>query len=161
MDLAAARAAALKLLERRRYSVAEMRRKLTQRGCESAVVQAVLDGLLRARLLDDTAYAQAYVHDGVLLKGHGRHRLTADLRRRGIAPELIDAALATWIADDTELALARDLAVQRLSRLRGLEPAVARRRLAGYLQRRGLPVGVVVQVLSELDLPREGGNEAE
>ena len=51
--------------------------------------------------------------------------------------------------DDAELDAARAVAQRKLRSLSGLEPHVAKRRLAGALARRGFGPGTVMQVTNE------------
>ncbi|HKF98015.1 MAG TPA: regulatory protein RecX, partial [Steroidobacteraceae bacterium] len=69
-------------------------------GHTPAAVADVIAELGRTGLLNDARYAQNYVayHAG---RGQGPVRIAVELRRRGLAPESIDAALAggpDWIA---------------------------------------------------------------
>jgi regulatory protein len=131
-DAQAARLAATALLARRDFASKELHEKLTQRGFEEATVASLLAGLAREGILDDGRYAQNYVtyHAG---RGQGPMRIAADLRRRGLAAELIDAALERgpdWKA------LARKVCRTRF----GLEPPTSwaqRARQARFLQYRG------------------------
>ena len=67
---------------------------LIRQGFEEATVAGVVAGLAREALLDDCRYAQNYVayHAG---RGQGPVRIAAELRRRGLAADLIEAALAS------------------------------------------------------------------
>jgi len=81
-------------------------------------------------------------------RGYGAARLRAELRARGVAGPLIDAALSA-IDRGGQLDEARRLARRRLPALTRAAPAKAAVRLRDYLLRRGFPGGVVAQVLRE------------
>ena len=90
---------------------------------------------------------------GRAARGYGAARLRAELRARGVAGPLIDAALSVIDRGD-QLDEARRLARRRLPALTRAAPAKAAVRLRDYLLRRGFPGGVVAQVLREsLSLP--------
>jgi len=90
---------------------------------------------------------------GRAARGYGAARLRAELRARGVAGPLIDAALSVIDRGD-QLDEARRLARRRLPALTRAAPAKAAARLRDYLLRRGFPGGVVAQVLREsLSLP--------
>jgi len=90
---------------------------------------------------------------GRAARGYGAARLRAELRARGVAGPLIDAALSV-IDRGGQLDEARRLARRRLPALTRVAPAKAAARLRDYLLRRGFPGGVVAQVLREsLSLP--------
>jgi len=81
------------LLARRDFTSQELRAKLDAKGFATAATAAVIADLIRAGLLNDERYAQNYVayHAG---RGQGPVRIAAELRRRGLAADLIDGALA-------------------------------------------------------------------
>ena len=81
-------------------------------------------------------------------RGYGRARLRAELRQRGVATPLIDAALRA-VADESELERARAVARRRLPALTraGRERAAAR--LRDYLLRRGFGASVVARTVRE------------
>jgi regulatory protein len=89
-----ARALAVALLARRDFASKELHEKLEAKGFAPGATAAVIADLTRAGLLNDERYAQNYVayHAG---RGQGPMRRAADLRRHGLAAELIDAALAS------------------------------------------------------------------
>jgi regulatory protein len=88
----AARAAAIALLSRRDFTSAELQQRLRSKGFQSQTARSVVATLISQGIVNDERYAQNYVayHAG---RGHGPIRIGADLRSRGIAPTLIDAAL--------------------------------------------------------------------
>jgi regulatory protein len=92
-DAEKARITALSCLARRDFSTAELRDKLRAKAFDEAVVVELLAALTREGILSDERYAQNYVayHAG---RGQGPIRIAADLRRRGLAAQLIDAALS-------------------------------------------------------------------
>jgi len=129
----------------------EVRRHLSDHGlggnAESAVARCRELGYL-----DDERYAQAYVRERLRLKPRGRVRLVSELLARGI-----DRTAAERVVDDvlmeeevTEASLVRDVAAARLRRLRGLDPDTAKRRLSGYLARRGFAAGDIRDIVREL-----------
>ena len=81
------------LLARRDFTSQELRAKLEAKGFATAATAVVIADLARAGLLNDGRYAQNYVayHAG---RGQGPLRIAAELRQRGLAAELIEAALA-------------------------------------------------------------------
>jgi regulatory protein len=92
-DAAAARLAALALLARRDYANGELHARLRQRGFVAAAAAEAVGMLTAEGAVNDARYAENYVtyHAG---RGQGPTRIGAELRARGVAPELIEAALA-------------------------------------------------------------------
>jgi regulatory protein len=97
--------------------------------------------------VDDAAFARQWILTRVP-RGYGAARLRAELRARGVAGPLIDAALAT-LDRGGQLEEARRLARRRLPALARTTPVKAASRLRDYLLRRGFPGGVVAQVVRE------------
>jgi regulatory protein len=91
-DPQAARTAAIAVLARRDFASAELREKLLEKAFDDVTAAAVIAELTREGLLDDARYAQNYVayHAG---RGQGPLRIAAQLRRHGLAPALVEAAL--------------------------------------------------------------------
>jgi regulatory protein len=86
-------------------------------------------------------------------RGYGPARLRAELRARGVASDLIEAALAALGRGD-QLEEARRLAGRRLRALSQTPPRKVAARLRDHLLRRGFPAGVVAQVVREsLEVP--------
>lgn len=127
-------------LAARERTVAELRTWLERKRVEPAAIDAVVAELCQSGVLDDARYAQAYAQDKRELERWGSERIERDLLRRGVAPELVTAALgARGRSDELETALLllerrmttppaddreRDRAWRLLIR-RGYEPEVA------------------------------------
>lgn len=76
------------LLASREHSAVELRRKLTDRGFDSAAVEDALLALAREGLLSDRRFTESYVNSRTQ-KGVGPLRIRAELHERGIGNELI------------------------------------------------------------------------
>lgn len=143
-------AVALRLLERRLRSRAELEAALRRRGIPPAEVVAIVGGLRRVGWIDDARFARAWIADRLALRPSGHRRLRAELLARGISTTDADEALAALLPSTTERALALEQARRRLRRLEHLPPPVARRRLIAWLQRRGFEPAVIARVLRTL-----------
>jgi regulatory protein len=106
--------------------------------------------------VDDAAYAHHWVATRAP-RGYGAARLRAELRARGVASPLIEAAVAPLGRGD-QLEQARRLARRRVSALARVAPDKAAARLRDYLLRRGFPGTVVGQVVREA-LPRSAQDD--
>jgi regulatory protein len=127
----------------------ELERKLTQAEAPPEVVAQVLDRLTVVGLVDDAAFAQAYVRSGVAVRRRGTRSLRSELRGRGVSDDDIESA-ADEVDEDTERATALALASRRAPSLARFAPEVRRRRLMGLLLRRGFSSNIVSSVLSEV-----------
>ncbi|MBX3094755.1 MAG: regulatory protein RecX [Cryobacterium sp.] len=126
---------AMHALTRRGRSRRELEALLTARELDPQTIELELERLAGVGLLDDDALAEQIVRTQRERKGLGRAAIVAELKRRKLAPEAIDAALSEIGDDEQERATA--LAVQRAARLQGLDRETAVRRLTGFLQRKG------------------------
>ena len=88
------------LLARREHSRAELARKLTERGFAAEDIGPLLDRLAAQRLQSDARFTECYVRmrRG---RGYGPQRIRAELRERGVGPELIGQMLDTQAGVDT------------------------------------------------------------
>lgn len=129
-------------------TAADLGRRLHMRGFDRDAVEAVLVRLRQERYLDDRRYAERFLETA---RENGRYvggRLRQELARRGVPRELLTELLAGPEQATDETALARQV-VQR--RYGGFDPACAddreRRRIAGFLQRRGFRPAVIRSIL--------------
>lgn len=127
---------------------AQLAAAMARRGVEEDAAEQVLVRLGEVGLVDDAAFAAAWVESRHAGRGLSRRALAHELRRRGVADPLVDGAVAE-LDPDREMATARELAVRRLAASRGLDPAVRFRRAAGALARRGYSEAVTYRVIRE------------
>jgi regulatory protein len=90
----AAKASALAGLSHRARTSTEVRRSLAQKGFAETVVEDTVADLERLGMVDDAAYARAFVRGRFEGRGYGPARLRQDLMRKGVDRTTIDAALA-------------------------------------------------------------------
>jgi regulatory protein len=143
-DRAIARAenVSMHALTRRGMSRWELEKTLMSRELDEQVVADELERLERVGLIDDAVLAENFVRTQHERKGLGRQALSAELRRRHIDQEHIDAALEQ-VDDDDEQSRATELALKRAPQLRSYDLETAKRRLTGFLMRKGYSSSVV------------------
>jgi regulatory protein len=135
-------------LTRKGLSRWELEKTLLARDLDEDVVAEELDRLEKVGLLDDAALAETLVRTQHDRKGLGRSALTAELRRRHIPQEAIEAALEQ-VDDDDEQARATELAVKRAGQLSSHDLETAKRRLNGFLMRKGYSSSIVRNAVDE------------
>jgi regulatory protein len=86
-------------LGRRERTVAELRSYLERKRVEPTVIDAAVMELRDAGLLDDRSYARRFADDKRQLEQWGSERIARELRRRGVAPQLIADAVETQEAE--------------------------------------------------------------
>jgi regulatory protein len=133
---------------------AEVAAKLRRGGHDETVIDRALAEARRQGLVDDAAFAAAWVEDRGRNRGFGTARLRDELDRRGVCEADIDAALHR-LADRDDHTAAVELARRRAAQLPGTLSVDAKlRRLGGYLVRRGHAPGLAERAAREvLDLP--------
>ena len=103
---------AYKAVARRDLTVAELRARLERKHVPPEAIDDAVAELEETGFLDDARYARQFAEDKRELEQWGTDRIAQDLRRRGIAPQLIDAAVSTHDRD-SELRTALLLLKQR------------------------------------------------
>lgn len=144
----AARTIALRLLEHQPRTRVELERALARRGVPADAAAAVLDRLGEVGLVDDAAFARAWVDSRHAGRGLGRRALAAELHRRGVDPQLVGDAVGAVSGDDERLAAAA-LVRRRLPSLASHPVEVQLRRLVAMLARRGFGAGLATAVVRE------------
>jgi regulatory protein len=144
----AARLICLRLLASGPRTRAELAGALRRRRVREDVAESVLGRFAEVGLIDDAAFARAWVESRHHGRGLARRALAAELKQRGIAVDEVREAIAS-LAPDDEIETARRLVVRRVAATRGV-PAPARfRQLVSMLARKGYPAGVAYSVVRE------------
>ncbi len=143
-----ARSIALQQLSYGPRTRAQLEQVMARRQVPEESARRVLDRFAEVGLVDDAAYASAWVETRHSGRGLARRALAHELRHRGVADPVVSEALDGLDAE-RELATARALVARRLPTTRGLNPVARVRRLSGLLARKGYPAGLSYQVVRE------------
>lgn len=146
---AVARSIALDRIAARDRTRHELAQTLAAKNVPPEVAGQVLDRLQEVGLVDDAAFAEAWVESRQQRRHLSRPALRRELQAKGVDRDQIDAALESVDFGD-ELAAARELARRRHVAIAELAYPVRYRRLAGALSRRGFGSAIVTQVLREV-----------
>ena len=129
----------------------ELSTRLAKKGVPGDLAERLLDRFEEVGLVDDEAFARAWVHSRQAGKGLARRALAVELRRKGIEDEVVREAVAEVEPED-EVEAARLLVRRKLRAVSGVDRNTAVRRLTGVLARKGYPASVCYQVVrAELD----------
>jgi regulatory protein len=134
--------AAARFLEARSRSVAEVRRRLTGAGYRAELVEGAIERLTELGMLDDEAFARAWVESRDRARPRGERAIREELRLKGVDRASIDlvieerrdavdpAARDGSDADDNGSGSADELAARRLldKNRRALDRVADRRR---------------------------------
>jgi len=153
---------ALHFLSYRPRSSTEVRQNLTKRDIPEPLVEATIARLREGGLLNDAAFAQAWVENRSAFRPRSKSALRVELRRKGLDDEVIGSVLEEQVDEE---ALARQAARKYARRLAGLEWPDFRQKLGGFLARRGFSYAtaapVVSEVWKELSQTADGGETLE
>ena len=139
----------IRLLAVRSHSEAELKRKL---GARKIAEEKIGVAIAKARLegyVNDGRFASEFARYGRDRKAWAPGRTRQELKQRGVASDLIEDAIREVFADSDLREQALELAKARVRRMSG-DTESNRRRLAGFLSRRGYSVSVCRDVVDEV-----------
>ncbi len=151
---ARARQICLRLLTTEPRTCAELAQALRRGGVPAEVAEAVLGRFTDVGLIDDGAFARAWVESRHYSRGLSRRTLSVELRRHGVNADEIREAVGS-LDPEQEVITARRLVEQKMASTRGQPPEARARRAAGLLARKGYPPGLAYRLIKET-LEREG-----
>ena len=140
---------ALDMLEARARGVTELRRLLIRKGEPEADVDAAIERLRASGVLDDANFARQLTRSKAVGAGLSRRRIQQELSKRGVARDVSDEAIQEVFEDE---AVDEDASIERVARkklrmLTKVDDATRRRRLYGFLARRGYDSDDIQRVL--------------
>ena len=138
---------ALHFLSYRPRSSAELRQNLSKRGITESLIEETLNRLQSTGLVNDEAFARAWVENRNTFRPRGKPALRMELRRKGLSDEIVQSVLES---QGNEAALAFMTARKYARRLLGLEWPEFRQKLSGFLARRGFSYTTLAPVVSEV-----------
>lgn len=130
---------AMDLLSYRPRSRAEIRRRLRRKDHDDSTIDEALSHLNRAGLVDDREFARYWVDNRFRFKPRGVLALRQELRQKGVPDTIIDEALVGYDEEDA----ANRAAEKAIRRLQRFDPTAFRRKLNGYLRRRGFSFAII------------------
>jgi regulatory protein len=140
------------MLALRARSAADLRRTLVRKGEPPEYVDTAVERLLNAGFLDDAGFARQFARSRVLGAGLSRRRIASELARRGVARDIVSAAIDEVFGEehvDEEATLER-VARKKLGTLSRLDAFTQRRRLYAFLARRGYDADDIGRVVEDL-----------
>ncbi|WP_405745225.1 recombination regulator RecX [Streptomyces sp. NBC_01525] len=149
-----ARAICLRLLTGSPRTRSQLADALRKRDIPEEAAEEVLSRFVEVGLIDDMAFADAWVESRHHGRGLARRALARELRTKGVESEVIDQAVGR-LDPEQEEATARELVERKLRSTRGLDRDRRLRRLAGMLARKGYSEGLALRVVRQA-LEEEG-----
>ena len=154
-----AREVCLRLLKIAPRTRAQLATALRRAGVPQGATEEILGRFTDVGLIDDAAFASAWVESRHHSRGLSRRVLATELRRVGIAHDVVRDAVGV-LDPDKEAETARLLVDRKLAASRGQPALVRTRRAVAMLARKGYPAAVVFRVVREA-LEQEGMSAAE
>lgn len=150
--------AALRFLESRARSAAEVRGRLVRHGYRPDLVESCIARLVELGMLDDAAFAQAWVESRDRARPRGERALRTELRQKGVDRAVVDEIIqdrADRAAEDggatADEAAARRLLERNAGALERIpDPRAKRQRAYALLARNGFDPDVAAAVTRSL-----------
>lgn len=139
---------ALWYLGRRALSCQQLQEKLARKGFELSEITAVVDKLKSWQLLDDRKFAEQFISSGSA-RGWGRRRIAFELTRRGVAKDIVEAASAEMLDEETEGENLHHRLQIYWKRIAKLPREKQYNRAMGYLLRRGFSLDEAKKAVKE------------
>lgn len=134
------------------YTCHDIYDRLRRKGIDGGVAEQVVSDFAAAGILDDEAYAEAYVSEAVRLSGKGAYRIKQELYQKGIARSIIDNA-CSGIEEETFAALCEYVESRHLCD--GITTRRELEKLKARLARRGFSPSEIRRCLDEYDIQLE------
>jgi regulatory protein len=135
----------LALLARRPRSEWEVQEYLKRKGYDRDFINDMTYRLYQINLLDDLAFARAWVENRRLLKATSQRRLSLELKQKHVKDEVIKEVLAEDETDE------REVLHQLIARKRKQTRYQDDQKLMAYLMRQGFNYGDVKAAMSGAD----------
>ena len=130
---------ARRYLSYRPRSEFELRERLRQRGFNVEIIEEVAGKLKAQGLIDDAAFARFWADNRETFNPRSRRLTILELRQKGVDKELIDETVSSFNEEEN----AYKVAVKKSRSLAAEDYDTFRRRLSGFLSRRGFSYEIV------------------
>ncbi|MFB0515253.1 MAG: regulatory protein RecX [Candidatus Neomarinimicrobiota bacterium] len=146
-----AREAAFRLLAVRARSAQELRQRLKRKGFPQEIVDQVIADLQAKGYQNDAEFARQFAREKWSGSGWGPARISQELRAKGISPGLVSTVVEETFGEVDLVAAILPRAGKRWENMRDLPRETRRRRLSGFLRRRGYDWETLGKVIVQLE----------
>lgn len=137
---------AMLYLSYRARSESEIRKNLHKHEIPEAVIEQTLERLRENGLANDNQFARAWVENRNTFRPRSRRMMAMELRQKGLDDEAIESAVES-VDDETAAYVAGQ---KKSGRFKGLEWIEFRKKLSGFLARRGFSYSVIAPVVTRI-----------
>lgn len=138
---------AMRLLSYRPRSEMEIRKRLVKVEIDEAIIENVINRLRENSLLNDEGFSKEWVENRSTFRPRSRRMLQMELKQKGIEREIINKTLED-VEDDLSLAL--QAARKQAHRWTGLDESEFRKKMIGFLGRRGFTYSTIAVVCPQI-----------
>jgi regulatory protein len=145
---------ALLLISGRPRSEKELRNYFQRKKVGSETAKEVLKILADKNLINDSDYAKWHVEQRIVFRPKSRRLLRQELMQKGIASDTAETLINQLISPENEIEIAYALVQKKYQQWQQLDVETKRRKIAGFLGRRGFGwevINVVLKRLSEIE----------
>lgn len=136
------------LLKFRPRSEQELYQRLRRKKFDPEIIKEVLAFLKEKDFINDDYFVNAWI-ESRLRKPFGIRRIRQELKLKGVDKEIIEAGIERARQSYCEADIVRNLAQQRLKRLKDIDPKIARARVYSYLVRRGFSPETIIEAINQ------------
>jgi len=137
------------LLKFRLRSENEIYSRLKKKKFDDEVIAKTLSFLKEKKFIDDRLFAERWAEYRIK-KPFGLRRIKEELKLKGIAKNIIEDQLSEIKQDYSEEEIVAKIAEEKFPKMEGLDAQKAKKRLCGYLVRRGFSPEIVWDVINNL-----------
>lgn len=137
------------MLKFRPRSEREIYQRLKNKKFNEEIIKDTIAFLKEKEFLDDNYFAKAWIESRIK-RPLGLKRLRAELKVKGVDKEIIEGQIGQIKKDYAEEDIVKAIAKAKISKLKGVGPLKAKRRILDYLLRRGFSAEIVFDVVGQL-----------
>jgi regulatory protein len=139
---------ALQFIHYRPRSIRETYRRLLDKGFSEEVIEVIINKLIDKSLLDDFEFSRQWIENRNTFRPRSKRMLRQELRLKGVADPIIEQALEEFGGDELELAY--QAGIKKAKQCQNDSKLDFRKKVGGFLGRRGYHYGIVKPTLSRL-----------
>jgi regulatory protein len=137
------------LLKYRLRSEQELRLRMKRKKFAPETIDRAITFLKEKKFIDDAIFAKAWMESRIV-RPLGLRRIQQELKLKGVNNSIISVCISKVKETYSETDTIKDIARLKLSKLKGVEPRTAKRRVYAFLLRRGFSPDAIYEVISQL-----------
>lgn len=137
------------LLKFRLRSRRELYTRLKKKKFSEDIINEILSFLEEKDFINDSRFCKEWIASRIK-RSLGLKRIRGELRLKGIDPDTIDAYIQEIGPEYSEEDKVIEIVKERFDKLKDIEPLKAKRRIYGYLARRGFPPDLISDAINRI-----------